>query len=102
MIITNLIVTAYCACRVCCGPQANGLTASGAKPQQGITVAGPRRYPLGSKVIVKGHTYLLQDRLAKRYDNRIDIYFNNHKDAAQFGKQFLAVTIITTKPKQKP
>jgi len=98
--ITNIItatLTAYCACKVCCGPNAQGITAANVKPIQGITIAAPRKYPLRTTtVIINGHTYTVQDRLAKRYDARFDIYFNSHKDALQFGiKHKQKVTIIT-------
>ena len=95
-IITNAIITAYCACQVCCGHAAKGLTASGQKPQEGVTVAASRVYPLGSTLHYNGHTYIIQDRLAKRYDNRVDVYFNSHLKAKQFGiKTNQTLTIIT-------
>lgn len=99
--ITNIItatITAYCSCKLCCGSNAKGITAANVKPTQGITIAAPRKYLLRStKVVINGHTYTIQDRLAKRFDNRFDIYFNSHKEALQFGKKQLTVTIITTK-----
>lgn len=88
MILSNIVVTAYCACRLCCGNNAShGLTASGVKPTEGITVAASRKIPFGTKLAIDGRTYTVQDRLAKRYDNRVDIYFASHKRALQFGKQ---------------
>lgn len=92
--ITNLIVTAYCACHICCGSKASGITASGLKPVEGITVAASRSLPFGTRIIIDGHTYKVQDRLAKRYDNRIDIYMVSHRSALSFGKQIKQVTII--------
>jgi len=94
MIITNLIVTAYC-CKVCCGPAASGITASGVKPVQGITVAASRQYKLGTKLTIQGYTnrFVIQDRLARRFDNRVDVYFKDHQKAKEFGKQRLTVTI---------
>jgi 3D (Asp-Asp-Asp) domain-containing protein len=51
---------------------------------------------LGSTVHVNGKTYTVQDRLAKRYDSRFDIYFESHEKAKQFGiKTNQTVTIIT-------
>lgn len=91
--ITNLIVTAYCQCVICCGPNAHGITADGHKPVQGVTVAASRSIPFGTHIVIDKHIYTVQDRLAKRYDNRVDIYFNNHKDALRFGKQKKQVEI---------
>jgi len=85
---TNIItatLTAYCACKICCGPNAKGITANGTKPVEGITIAGPRYYPLGTRVFVGPKSFILQDRLAKRYDSRFDIYFTEHSDAKKFG-----------------
>ena len=92
--ITNAIVTAYCACTTCCGDQAASITASGVKPISGVTIAASRTLPIGTKVIINNHTYVVQDRLARRYDSRFDIYFDSHQDAKKFGKQTLNVKII--------
>jgi 3D (Asp-Asp-Asp) domain-containing protein len=92
--ITNFIITAYCACTICCGPRATGLAANGKPPVEGITVAGPRRLPLGTKVWIDGvGNRIVQDRLAKRYDNRFDVYFKRHDDAKRFGIRTLKVRI---------
>ena len=87
MILSNIIVTSYCACKICCGSHASGLTADGHKPIEGVTVAASRSIPFGTKLAIDGHTYVVQDRLAKRYDNRVDIYFRDHKRALKWGKQ---------------
>ena len=94
MIVTNAIITAYCACSLCCGPKPSGLTASGLKPRQGITIAASRSIPFGTKVVINGRTYTVQDRLAKRYDSRFDIYFTKHSDAKAFGIHTNTITII--------
>ena len=93
--LSNFVVTAYCACKVCCGNQASGLDASGRRPVEGVTVALPRRFPLGSIVIIEGREYRGTDRLAKKYDERIDIYFRKHSDAIAWGIKNKRVTIIT-------
>ena len=94
--ILTAIVTAYCACTNCCGPNAKGITADGHKAKQGITIAAPRSLPFGAKITIDGHTYTVQDRLAVRYDNRYDIYFRSHKKAKAFGiKTNQTIKIIT-------
>lgn len=87
-------VTAYCACEKCCGKWSKyQKTASGVKPQEGVTCAAPRSIPFGTKLQIEGlGTRIVQDRLATKYDSRIDIYFNDHKKALQFGKRRLKVT----------
>jgi len=89
--MTNVLITAYCACSICCGPNAANITAAGTKPIQGITVAASRKYPLGSSIyisipgFVTNKCYKISDRLSRKYDSRVDIYFNNHADAKKFG-----------------
>ena len=104
--ITNIInatLTAYCSCKLCCGPNAKGITANGQRPKEGITCAGSRRLPFGSIISYstdngKFEHRTVQDRLAKRFDSRFDIYFESHEKARQFGiKKNQTVTIITTK-----
>lgn len=93
--ITNLVVTAYCVCKICCGSHASGLTASGDLPREGITIAASRSIPFGTHVHITGFTndFIVQDRLAKRYDSRVDIYMASHRDALRFGKRTLQVTV---------
>lgn len=85
LVFTNVTITGYCSCTKCCGPQAKGICANNKPPIQGTTIAGSRKYSLGSNVIYNNRTYILQDRLAKRYDSRFDIFFAKHSDAKQFG-----------------
>ena len=91
--ITNLIVTAYCLCSHCCPVSNGGIAANNHKPIAGITIAASRRYPFGTKVVIDGHTYTVQDRLAKRYDDRIDIFMSSHKKAKDFGIKRKTVNI---------
>ena len=91
--ITNAIITAYCACALCCG-RTNQPIASGAMPRQGITIAAPRAIPLGTVVYVDGvGRRVVQDRTAKRFDGRWDLFMTNHQDALKWGKQTRKITI---------
>ncbi len=88
-------VTAYCPCHRCCGWWGGGKTASGSKPKQGVTVAGPRGMPLGTRVFIEGiGERIVQDRLSKKYDSRFDLFFASHSEAAKFGKRELRVRVI--------
>jgi 3D (Asp-Asp-Asp) domain-containing protein len=87
------IVTAYCACKLCCGNEAKGITANGSFPRQNITCAAPRAIPFGTVLHIDGiGIRRVEDRLKINYDSRIDIYFLRHRDAAKFGKKKLNVT----------
>lgn len=86
----NFKLTAYCACSICCGQWAAnpGLTASGAIAQEGVTVA-MAGVPFGTKLLINGHVYTVQDR-GTAYGH-VDIYFTNHEAALQFGLQYADV-----------
>lgn len=82
------VITAYCHCEKCCG-KSDGVTATGRKAKQGRTVAvDPNVIPYGSVVYIDGvGDYIAEDCGGKIKGNRIDIYFDSHKDALEFGKQ---------------
>lgn len=87
-------ITAYCACKRCCG-KSNGITASGVKAIEGITIAADTKVlPFGTKVIIDGNTYIVQDRGGAIKGNRIDIYFDTHEKALQYGRQTKEVIIL--------
>jgi 3D (Asp-Asp-Asp) domain-containing protein len=91
---TLFTITAYCHCAKCCG-LAGQPTASGKQPVAGVTVAGPRRIPLGTRVHIDGlGDFTVQDRLAKRFDHRFDVFMADHKSALKFGRRQLHVTIL--------
>lgn len=75
-------LTAYCACSICCGQYANGITASGTAPVQGRTIA-MYGVPFGTKLVVGNEIYTVEDR-GTPYGH-IDIYMVNHADAQAFG-----------------
>lgn len=84
-------LTSYCSCSRCCG-KSDGITATGTKAKQGRTIAvDPSVIPYGTKVIINGHTYVAEDCGGAIDGNRIDIFFNSHKDALKFGVQYATV-----------
>lgn len=82
-------LTAYCNCSKCCGKWAGGATASGTTPTAGRTVAC-NSLPFGTKLNINGHIYTVEDT-GNMADNVIDIYFNSHSAALQFGVQYADV-----------
>lgn len=90
----TVTVTAYCACVKCCG-KADGITATGTKATAGRTIAvDPHVIPYGTEVIINGNTYVAEDCGGAIKDNRIDIYFNTHQEALNFGRQQLTALIL--------
>ena len=85
-------LTAYCPCKKCCG-KTNGITASGTKATAGRTIAVARQIPFGTELIIDGHTYVAEDRGGAIKGNRIDIYFDTHQEALNFGVQYKEIFI---------
>lgn len=85
-------LTAYCNCSKCCGKWAGGATASGTTPTQGRTVAC-NSLPFGTKISINGNIYTVEDT-GNMADNVIDIYFNSHSEALQFGRRSAEVFLV--------
>lgn len=93
-VVEEYVITAYCPCMKCCG-KSDGITASGEKAVEGVTVAADTNIlPFGTKVIIDGNTYIVQDRGGAIKGNRIDLYFDSHQEALNFGRQTKQVTIL--------
>lgn len=87
-------ITAYCACVKCCG-KTDGITASGVKAVEGVTIATDKSIPFGTKIYIDGvGERVVQDRGGAITGNRIDLYFDNHQSALNFGRQTKQVTIL--------
>lgn len=87
--------TAYCNCKSCCGKWSGGPTASGAMPQEGVTIAvDPRVIPLGSKVSINGRVYIAQDTGSAIKGKKIDIYFGSHSSALSYGRRNVEVYLV--------
>ena len=84
--------TAYTSSEDECGKD-DGITASGVKAVEGITVAADD-IPLGTKVIIDGNEYIVQDRFGGGYRNRIDIYHEDVSRAMEFGRKQKKIRIL--------
>lgn len=93
-VVEEYVITAYCSCVKCCG-KSNGITASGIKAVEGVTVAMNKSIPFGTKVYIDGvGERIVQDRGGAINGNRIDLYFDSHQEALNFGRQIKEVTIM--------
>lgn len=81
-------LTSYCTCAICCGQWANGVTASGAMPTEGRTVA-MAGVPFGTRLVINGQIYVVEDR-GTPYGH-VDIFQNVHEECSQFGVQYADV-----------
>lgn len=88
-------VTAYCPCPLCCGEWSDGLTYTETVATEGRTIAvDPDVIPLGSKVDINGYEYIAEDIGGAIKGNRIDMFFEKHEDALNFGKQYHEIFLI--------
>lgn len=88
-------LTAYCPCAKCCGHE-TGITATGTVATEGRTIAvNPNVIPYGSVVYIEGYgTYIAEDT-GGFGPSTIDIFFNSHDVALQFGVQYANVYIVS-------
>ena len=98
-------LTAYCSCEECCDRWAtirpvtqNGdtvvYTADQSIAVQGVTVAADTDVlPFGTVILIDGNEYIVQDRGGAVKENHIDIYFESHEEALQFGVQYQEIFI---------
>lgn len=92
-------LTAYCSCEKCCGSYAknrpvdkNGKQivygSSGEVLKEGISIAVDTKViPYGTTVIIDGNEYIAHDTGGAIKKNRIDVYFEDHQKAVEFGVQ---------------
>lgn len=81
-------ITAYCPCGQCCGQWADGITASGHIAEEGVTVAADTSLlPYGTKIMIDGEEYIVQDCGGAIQGKRIDIFFADHETALSYGRQ---------------
>jgi 3D (Asp-Asp-Asp) domain-containing protein len=107
-------ITAYDSCQKCTnwkrnwlghtviasGPSAGqrkdvGITASGAKAEKGTIAADTSHYPFGTVMYVPGYGYgRVEDRgKAMKGKSKIDIYYDTHKEALQWGRRNVPVKV---------
>jgi 3D (Asp-Asp-Asp) domain-containing protein len=99
--VLKMEVTAYCPCRKCCGKNARGVTASGARVSHndGLFVAADTTLlPFRTKLLIPGYAsgkaVPVLDRGGAIKGNRLDVFFPTHEQALNWGRRTIDVTII--------
>ena len=94
-------VTAYCPCTRCCGPQAQGLTASGKRVSynNGLFVAADTRLlPFGTRLQIPGYAdeqpVEVIDRGGAIKGHKLDVYFHSHQAAREWGRRWVVVSVL--------
>ena len=97
--------TAYCGCSKCCGSYAANrnydeegnqiiLTASGRRAIAKYSLAMDKKYKFGTKVYIEGVGICeVMDRGGAVKGNVIDIYFDTHEEALNWGRRSIKVKV---------
>ena len=99
--VVMMLVTAYCPCTKCCGPHARGLTASG-KPISfnggQFVAADTRLFKFGTRLEIPGYAdgkpVEVVDKGGAIKGNHLDVFFPTHEQAREWGKKWIAVTVL--------
>lgn len=96
--VVRMRVTAYCPCSQCCGSFSDGITACNHQIQNGDRfVAADKLYAFGTEMIIPGYNKSLsvevKDRGGAIQGDRLDVFFNTHQEALEWGVQFLDVLV---------
>ena len=91
-------VSAYCPCKKCCGEFSDGHTATGYKITKGDRfVAAPRTYSFGTRMVIagynRGNPVIVRDRGGAIKGNKLDLYFDTHQEALNWGVKILEVKL---------
>jgi 3D (Asp-Asp-Asp) domain-containing protein len=92
-------VTAYCPCALCCGHESR-LTASGKHVSYNdgrFVAADTDLLPFGTKLLIPGYAngqpVEVIDRGGAIKGRRLDVYFDDHATALEWGRRIIEVTI---------
>ena len=92
----DVLATAYCPCRRCCGRYADGVTAIGRNAYTMGVAVDRKVIPLRSTVKIPGYGTVEADDVGgaiKR--NRIDVRFATHAEARQWGRKKITIFFRT-------
>lgn len=76
--------TGYCNCSKCSG--GFNMTYSGTVPKANHTLSADiNHYPIGTKLMINGIIYTVEDIGSSVIDNKVDIYYSSHQEAVAHG-----------------
>ena len=77
-------ITGYCGCEVCSG--GHNLTYSGTVPQPNHTISADLNvFPLGTKLMINGTVYTVEDMGSAVTGNKLDIFYASHDESLAAG-----------------
>jgi len=94
--------TAYCPCEICCGKGSPGITKTGTSAKTAGVAIDPKLIPLGSHIDIPGYlrgpnnngSWILCDDIGGAIKgNRIDVRFETHSEAKEWGIKRLLIRV---------
>jgi len=86
-------ISGYCNCKRCSG--GHNLTYSGTVPQANHTISADLdKFPLGTKLYIDGIVYTVEDKGSSVTGNRLDIFFDSHEKALDYGVKEVEVFAV--------
>ncbi len=94
-LIGTFSVTGYCGCEICSSGW--NMTASGTVPQANHTISADiSRFPFGTKLMIDGVVYTVEDKGSGVLGNHLDIFFASHEEAVGYGTQTKEVYAVVS------
>lgn len=77
-------ISAYCGCESCSGGHL--YTYSGTIPKENHTISADLdQFPLGTRLCIDGIVYTVEDKGSGVVEDHLDIYFDTHEEALDYG-----------------
>lgn len=93
-LIGKFQTTAYCDCEQCC-PTGHNLTYSGTVPKANHTISADINiYPIGTRLMIGDTVYTVEDIGGNVSGNKLDIYFETHQQALNYGLKTVDVYMV--------
>lgn len=91
----TVLATGYCACPLCCGRSADGITSTGMKARPGVIAVDPDFIPLYTRLYIEGYgDAIAGDTGSKIRGPHVDLFFDTHQEAAEFGRRWVTAYIL--------
>lgn len=93
--VLTMVATGYDGCYECNKPYYGQPSYIGLPLRRGIVAVDPHVIPMGTRLYVEGYgEAIAADQGNAIKGNRIDLYFDTHQQALNFGKKTVKVTIL--------
>jgi 3D (Asp-Asp-Asp) domain-containing protein len=93
--VLTMVATAYDGCYACNKPWYGYPSYIGLPLAKGIVAVDPKVIPMGTKLYVEGYgNAIAADQGNAIKGNRIDLYFDTHQQALNYGMKTVKVTIL--------